>query len=79
MENKRAEKVAAEQKEILVDFMCDHMDFARGKLLGPEGKITSNNLWLVLCQQLNSVGPEKSLTQWQRVSHNNFNMQIKYK
>ncbi|GLV38152.1 uncharacterized protein CBL_10119 [Carabus blaptoides fortunei] len=78
MEHKRTEKVTSDQKGILAEFMMDHIDFARNKLVGPEGKNTSNNLWLVLSQQLNAAGPEKNITKWQRVWVD-FKMKVKKK
>ncbi|XP_031344729.1 uncharacterized protein LOC116171854 [Photinus pyralis] len=61
-------KMTPEQKTIMVEFMEDHPDFAKGKLLGNDGKQNRKAMWDILTTQLNSViGPKKTSHKWQRV------------
>lgn len=62
-------KMSLRQKEIMVEFMEDHPDFAKQKLLGNDGKKTRKAMWEILTTQLNCVnGPKKTSQKWQRVS-----------
>ena len=64
----RNQRINAEQKSTLVDFMSDHLDFAQGKLLGVEGRKKHGELWDQLSALLNAEGEEpKSVTKWQKV------------
>lgn len=61
-------KMILEQKIVMVEFMEDHLDFARNKLLGHDGKQNRKTMWEVLTTQLNGVnGPKKTSQKWQRV------------
>lgn len=63
------EQITAVQKQALVNFMWEHVEFARNELCSSlEGKITTNNLWEELSEILNIFGPPKSISKWQRVS-----------
>ncbi|XP_072385943.1 uncharacterized protein [Diabrotica undecimpunctata] len=61
-------KLSVQQKEIMVAFLEDHPDFAKGKLLGHDGKGRKKAMWEILSTQLNGVnGPKKNSQKWQRV------------
>ena len=58
-----------EQIEMLLNFMEEHRDLARGLLRGADGRQRSKRLWETLCTSLNAMGGcTKNVEQWQRVS-----------
>lgn len=63
----RDHRITTVQKDILVEFMLDNIDFARNKLIGSEDRIQHNNLWAILLENLNAAGPKKEVKKWQRV------------
>ncbi|XP_050503602.1 uncharacterized protein LOC126882661 isoform X2 [Diabrotica virgifera virgifera] len=67
-DHEAATKMSTEQKEVMVAFMEDNPDFAKGKLLGHHVKEIRTGMWEVLSTQLNSIsGPKKTSQKWQRV------------
>lgn len=64
--SRRQEKTSSEQKDMLVSFMLEHLDFAQGKLLGVEGRVNHNKLWEEVTQLLNRLdGATKNNVKWQ--------------
>ncbi|XP_017484115.1 PREDICTED: uncharacterized protein LOC108372841 isoform X2 [Rhagoletis zephyria] len=56
------------QFEILVNFMMEHSDLAKGQIKGLAAKQTSNNLWKRLENELNSCGPPThNFTEWKKI------------
>lgn len=59
----------AEQKQVLLEFMQEHQDLARGRLQRDvSGKDRAKALWTELTTTLNSLGGSvKTAKQWQKV------------
>lgn len=69
-------KVGAAQLEVLINFMENHQELAKGKFNGPSGRDIHKKLWAQLANNLNSLGyGEKSIEKWQKVSriYTNYN------
>lgn len=47
------QRVSVEQKDTMVDFMLDNINFTCNKLVGIEGRKNCSNLWTVLANTLN--------------------------
>ncbi|XP_075980488.1 uncharacterized protein LOC142979464 [Anticarsia gemmatalis] len=60
--------VSPDQIEMLLNFLQDHKELARGQLRSCEGKVKARRLWQELCTNLNSMGGcTKTVKQWQKV------------
>lgn len=56
------------QFEILVEFMVQHSDLAKGHLQAANAKQTTNNLWTKLSDDLNANGPPvRDIAGWKKV------------
>lgn len=61
-------KVQGTHWEILINYMENHKDFARGRISGPTGRETLRKLWQELALQLNAAGlGERPVEKWQKV------------
>ncbi|XP_045541591.1 uncharacterized protein LOC123723087 [Papilio machaon] len=57
-----------EQIDVLLNFLDEHRDLARGRLRGADGNVQTKRLWQELCNSLNSMGGcTKTIQQWQKV------------
>ncbi|KPJ20002.1 hypothetical protein RR48_01234 [Papilio machaon] len=45
-----------EQIDVLLNFLDEHRDLARGRLRGADGNVQTKRLWEKLCYSLNSMG-----------------------
>ena len=55
--------------EMIISFMEDHSDFARGHINGPNGRERYSALWKELAQLLSAAGfGMKEPSKWQKVS-----------
>lgn len=62
----------AEQIEMLLNFLQEHQDLARGHLRDVSGRARTRELWQDLANNLNACGGTvKTVKQWQRVILNN--------
>ncbi|VEN50930.1 unnamed protein product [Callosobruchus maculatus] len=60
-------KLTEQHRQIVVNFMELHPDFARNRVKGPTGRDTMKKLWEELASQLNSLGlGERSIQKWQK-------------
>lgn len=59
------------QFEILVQFMEDHPQLAKGQMKALNAKTAANNLWKRLAENLNNEGPPvREVVGWKKVSKN---------
>ncbi|XP_045541907.1 uncharacterized protein LOC123723373 [Papilio machaon] len=64
-----------EQIDVLLNFLDEHRDLARGRLRGADGNVQAKSLWEELCNSLNSMGGcTKTIQQWQK-PHNLHNLE----
>lgn len=57
-------KATARQLEVMVDFMENHLEFAKGRLKG----VDNESLWNELRKKLNRYdGPTKKVVGWKKV------------
>jgi len=52
----------------LVDYMMGHSEFAAGRFLGVTGKSNLTNQWTRLADELNSLGPARTVDKWIKVT-----------
>lgn len=66
--------ICENQKELLLLYMTQHMEFAKGHItkLGPQGQIKFNSMWKELADTLNGLGPSKSPNEWKKMIVNFF-------
>nr|CAD7435865.1 unnamed protein product [Timema monikensis] len=63
----RGEKASPGQISTLVDYMLNHREVAAGRLFGIKGRENLGARWQELGLLLNTMGPHKSVVQWQKV------------
>ncbi|XP_046389923.1 uncharacterized protein LOC124158717 [Ischnura elegans] len=64
----RDTKASHGQVSLLIKFMEENKEFARGGFVGPTGRIKNNQMWEQLSDQLNAdgSGPTKPAHKWQK-------------
>ena len=65
---KRAQKLTNRQLAFLVDYMMGHSEFAAGRFMGATGKTNLTNQWARLTDELNSLGPPRTVDKWIKVT-----------
>lgn len=55
--------------DIILEFMENHPELAKGQFSGPTGRANQKRLWQELCSTLNAQGfGQKEIQKWQKVS-----------
>lgn len=68
MELSPARRVCYEQMKALVDFMGQHVEFAKGEMRGNVARHKSKTLWAELTKTVNGIGgTKKTPDMWSRV------------
>ncbi|CAG9836292.1 unnamed protein product [Diabrotica balteata] len=61
-------KLTESHWNVLLEFMEQHKEFAKGQFSGPTGRIIQRKLWEELAQLLNSLGEgSKPVEKWQKI------------
>ncbi|KAI8120493.1 hypothetical protein CVS40_8307 [Lucilia cuprina] len=64
---KKIERISKYQKEKLVDYMSENLEFARGKFSGISSNFKYKEQWQLLTESLNSLGGcAKTVEQWKK-------------
>ncbi|XP_046388580.1 uncharacterized protein LOC124173098 [Ischnura elegans] len=63
-----AKKISLYQRELMLQFMLEHLDLARGRISGPQAGLRKSELWRELTDLLNScpTGGSKTPEKWSR-------------
>ncbi|XP_071451496.1 uncharacterized protein [Hetaerina americana] len=62
----RSRKITYKQTTVLINYMVENTNFARGKFSGRLGKVNYQKQWAVLKELLDGHGPSKTVDQWKK-------------